>query len=159
MSPTDLIKIIRELGYYWGPLVAALSIVGGAIYVRWKQRYRKFRTLLFNWPVFSACVVCLVGLPLFYRYWGAPEAFGSNEIGILVAEVPGDTRREQQNSYAMAIRSLTASTPDLADVVKVRLLERPLPADPDQQHKVATSIGRRLRASLVLRAVPVSGGY
>ena len=125
---------------------------------RWKKG-RRGRKLLFNGPVLATCAVIVIGVFLFYRYWGLPKAFAPGEIGILVAEIPGDDNRRQQNTYAHAIRQLVAETPDLADTVKVRLIERPLPSGPDAQHSTSLALGKRLGATFVLRAVRVELGY
>ena len=86
-----------------------------------------------------------------YRYWGLPSVFSKGEIGILVAEVPGDIDRQRQIAYARAIYSLTQQDNELAGTVKVRLIERPLPADPEFQNTEAIRLGRQLHATFVLR--------
>ena len=158
MPTVDLINLIRELGYDWGPTAAGLLLLWALIRYRWKKGLRGPK-LLFNGPVLATCAVIVIGVVLFYRYWGLPQAFAPGEIGILVAEIPGDDNRRQQNTYAHAIRQLVAETPDLADIVKVRLLERPLPSGPDAQHSTSLELGNRLGATFVLWAVRVELGY
>jgi tetratricopeptide (TPR) repeat protein len=92
-----------------------------------------------------------------YRFWGLPPPFAVNEIGFLIAEVPGDTERQRQNAYAQAIRELSEKTPSLKGVVKVRLIERPLAADPEKQHAEALRIGHWLHAAFVLRPYTIEG--
>jgi tetratricopeptide (TPR) repeat protein len=102
-----------------------------------------------------------VVLPCYYvcrdRYWGLPAPFERGEIGILIGEVPGDTNQQQQAAYAREIRALVQKTPELEAIVKVEMLERPLPADPQEQHAKALQWGRWLRATLVLRPNVVEG--
>jgi len=86
-----------------------------------------------------------------------PNPFGEGDIGILVAEVPGDKNREEQQKYVNAIREQVQKSPDLADVVKVHMLERPLAADPEQQHEEAIELGRKLHAAFVLRPFVIQG--
>ncbi len=94
---------------------------------------------------------------LFYRYWGLPPAFTDDQIGILVAEVPDQTNRQQQNAYQNALRDRIQHNEKLRKVVKVRLIERPLPLDADAQQAEAVKIGRWLRAAFVLRPFLVEG--
>ena len=157
MSPAEYIEVLRELGFNWGPPAVAFLLVSLVIWVRWKRRYRKLTKLLLNWEVAATVVLCLVGLFLFYEYWGLPEAFSEDEIGILVAEVPNDPDRKQQQSYALEILSRIEKAPDLVEHVRVRLLERPLSTN--DQHEEAKRIGRRLGATFVLRIIPVVGGH
>ena len=158
MPTVDLINLIRELGYDWGPAAVGLLLLWALIRYRWKKGHRGPK-LLFNGPVLGTCAVIVIGVSLFYRHWGLPQAFAPGEIGILVAEIPGDDNRQQQNTYAHAIRQLVAETPDLADKVKVRLIERPLPSGPDAQHSASLALGNRLGATFVLRAIRVELGY
>ena len=85
-----------------------------------------------------------------------PWPFAAREVGILVCAIPGDKNHAQQNSYINAIRSLVSEDPALLDVVKVRLLARELPDDPDPQHQealIALALGWAvLTPSLVLLA-------
>ena len=90
---------------------------------------------------------------------GVPSEFDEDEIGILIAEIPGDTNRRQQNAYADAILRVIANTPDLDNRVRVSFLEQPLPRNPERQHEAALSIGRNLRATLVIRPIPTEGAH
>jgi tetratricopeptide (TPR) repeat protein len=94
---------------------------------------------------------------LIYRYVGLPPAFAKDEIGILVAEVPDQPNREQQTAYQNAIIDRIRGIQQLRDVVKVRLIERPLPFDLVEQQTEALKIGRWLGASFVLRPFSVEG--
>jgi tetratricopeptide (TPR) repeat protein len=94
---------------------------------------------------------------LFFRYWGLAPAFTDDEIGILVAEVPDQTNREQQVAYQNALRLRFKNNKELREVVKVGLIERPLPPDADDQQAEAVKIGRWLRAAFVLRPFVVEG--
>jgi hypothetical protein len=103
-----------------------------------------------------ALVSSLIGW-LFYRFWGLPSSFTDDQIGILVAEVPDQTNREQQVAYQNALRLRVQSNSELREVVKVRLIERPLTADAEAQQAEAVKIGRWLRAAFVLRPFVVGG--
>lgn len=159
MPGEDTVRLIRELGYDWGPPVTALLLFSLVLWVRWKQQYRKFRSLFLNWSICIVLVLGLVGNLLFYRYYAIPSPFAENKIGILIAQIPGDTNAQQQQTYADAILRAVAEASDMRDVVKVALLGRPLPRDPDKQHQTALKLGRRLRAAFVIRPVLVEGGH
>jgi tetratricopeptide (TPR) repeat protein len=75
----------------------------------------------------------------------------------LIAEVPDQPNREQRAAYQNAIIDRIRSTQQLRDVVKVRLIERPLPFDLMEQQAEALKIGRWLGASFVLRPFSVEG--
>src|SRR5690348_1710076 len=108
------------------------------------------------WLLLTAWLLLVVGYHFYrYRYWGLPDKFQDNEVGFLVAEVPGDTNQEEQQKYANAIRDSAASTPDLQNAVRARMLSRSLPVDPDRQQAEAIRIGRWLRAAYVLRPFTV----
>ncbi len=106
---------------------------------------------------FAAYLVSVITLAplawLTYRYVGLPYAFARGEIGILVAEVPDQENREQQTAYENALRLeiKSSNSEQLRRLVKVRLIERPLPPDDDAQQAEALKIGHWLRASFVLR--------
>ncbi len=103
-----------------------------------------------------ASVLSLVGW-LYYRFWGLPPSFTDDQIGILIAEVPDQSNREQQNAYQNALRFRVQHNSELHDVAKVRLMERPLPPDAEAQQATAVTIGRWLRAAFVLRPFVVEG--
>jgi hypothetical protein len=94
---------------------------------------------------------------LIYRYCFLPPPFTDDEIGILIAEVPDQKNHEQQSAYQNTIRGRVQSDEQLREIVKVRLIERPLPPDADAQQAEALRIGRWLRASFVLRPFAVEG--
>jgi tetratricopeptide (TPR) repeat protein len=125
----------------------------------WKKDKRGLRQ--FWLPLLAVGLsIFLVAGPLaryVYLYRGLPAAFGASEIGILVAEVPGDKESEWQSKYARAIREQVDKSPQLRELIKVRLLERQLSSDPEEQQEEALAIGRRLHAVLVLRPLPVEG--
>ncbi len=165
MSPTELIRLVRELGPVWGVIaVCTLAFIGLAQY-RWTPI--GIEGLVADPLMRMAALGFLVGVPLYlvvYNYCfarrrGLPSPFSQDEVGVLVASIPGDEDRRLQQTYAQAIRVLTAETSEIADAVKIRLLERLLPNDPDRQHQEALILGKRLRASFVLRAVRVEGGF
>jgi len=108
-------------------------------------------TLEFAKAWLAVVLVLAVDAWLIYRYMGLPPAFAKDEIGILVAEVPDQPNREQEAAYQNAIIDRIRSTQQLRDVVKVRLIERPLPFDLMEQQAEALKIGRWLGASFVLR--------
>jgi tetratricopeptide (TPR) repeat protein len=92
-----------------------------------------------------------------YRYRGLPQPFPQGEIGILVGSVAGETSPDQAAAYALEIRALAETNPDLAGVINTRTLGRALPADPEEQHQKALKWGRWLHATLVLRLNAVEG--
>ena len=94
---------------------------------------------------------------LVYRYWGLPSSFADGQIDILVAEVPDQNNREQQPAYQTALRLRVQNSEQLQKIVKVRLIERPLPPDVDAQQAEAVKSGRWLRAAFVLRPFVVEG--
>jgi tetratricopeptide (TPR) repeat protein len=124
-------------------------------YKRGKRRFDLWRSII----VASAAVALVLSLIgwLGYRYWGLPTSFADDQIGILVAEVPDQTNREQQLAYQNALRLHVQSNPELRETVKVRLIERPLPPDAEAQQAEAVKIGRWLRAAFVLRPFIVEG--
>jgi tetratricopeptide (TPR) repeat protein len=122
---------------------------------RGKRRFDLWRSVI----VASAAVALVLSLIgwLAYRYWGLPPSFADDQIGILVAEVPDQPNREQQLAYQNALRLRVQSIPELRDIVKVRLIRRPLPPDAEAQQAEAVKIGRWLRAAFVLRPFVVEG--
>jgi hypothetical protein len=94
---------------------------------------------------------------LLYRNVGLPHSFATGEVGILVAEAPNQTSPDQQIAYQNTLRAYIQNSPELRDVAKVRLIERPLPADSEAAQAEATKIGSWLQASFVLRPYVVGG--
>jgi hypothetical protein len=131
-------------------LVAAGVVAWRYAKYRWKQNKRGFRHLWL--PIFTVYVLGVLALSplawLFYRFWGLPHAFAKNEVGILIAEVPDQTNREQQTAYQNAIGDRIEETETLRGVAKVSLIERPLPFGLMEQQAEALKIGRWLGASL-----------
>jgi tetratricopeptide (TPR) repeat protein len=156
----------------FGPLVGFLVILYQIIRHRRKRR-KKLQKKIINVIYDPAVTFVLAGGALilagyyFYRheFMGMPRSFSNNEVGIVIAPVPGDDSwRTEQQAYDLAIQKELSTAPDLRDVVKVRLLERPLSFDPaehtadiESQSEVAQSMGRRLKASFVL--VPYDVGH
>ncbi len=158
----DLLDVLRWLSEHnWTPPSVTIVILGAVLYSRWKRRYRKPSSLLFNREIATALIVCAVFsagyYAYFYRYWGLPEKFDRHEVGILIAEVPGDVAGKEQQAYALAIEDLAQKTPDLKGVLRVKLLQRPLPVDPELQHQKAIQIGKWVRASYVVRPYEING--
>jgi len=137
----------------------AFDIVSRYATYLWNRGHRGFRALWLRVLILPLCIMAtLAGYGLWhYRFRGLPWAFASNEVGFLIAEVPGDKDHEQQNAYAQAIRELSEKTPSLKGVVRVRLIERPLPADPEDQQAEALRIGHWLHAAFVLRPYTIEG--
>ena len=153
-DPESWVRLIKELGPVWGP--PALFLLAGywLLRYRWNKGHRDLDLFWDRWVL----VVFLVGVVFFpgyyyyrYRYWGLPPSFEKGEIGILIGEVPGDTNQQQQAAYAREVRALVQKTPGLGAVIKIKMLERPLPADPQEQQAKALQWGRWLRATFVLR--------
>jgi tetratricopeptide (TPR) repeat protein len=125
----------------------------------WSKDRRGFQRLVLPLIGTGSCIF-LAAVPVagyFYLYRGLPGAFKTDEIGVLIAEVPGDKENEWQSKYARAIREQVNSNPQLQGVVRVRLLERMLPADPEEQQGEALAVGRRLHAAFVLRPLAIEG--
>ena len=160
MSFADwIIRIFREVGPRFGPLVVVLILFAYGIY-RWKKfrRIQKVvRNRLLSVIVVAGTIAIIWASIHAYRY-GLPEHFRPGEIGILVAPIPGDERHAQQNTYIGAINALVSNDATLRDVVKVKPFSRELPDDPEQQHEEALRLGRRLGASFVIRPVQEEGG-
>ena len=167
MIPTDLIRLVRELGPVWGVILGVLLAIYAVARYQWNQGSNSLPALLRDPTVITVTLALFGGLAiylslylvLYERKRGLPRAFSGDEIGILVAEIPGDRDRKLQQTYVQAIRALAATVSELADQVRVRLIERPLPNDPDRQHQEAVQLGKRLKASFVLRAIQVEAGY
>ena len=106
-------------------------------------------------------VCCFIGVAVFAALFccmdGVPSSFASGDIGILVAELPRQTDIAQQIKYQTAIIDGLQNHPDLQHIVKVELLERPLPFDLNDQQSAALKIGQWLNASFVLRPFAVEG--
>ncbi len=98
MNILDYVKYALSLGYPLGPplagLVPLLLLIWKVGKYRWDQGDRGWKLVFARLFLFTL----LVSVPLFsfltwhyVRIWGLPDGFGQNEIGILVAAVPGDT--------------------------------------------------------------------
>jgi tetratricopeptide (TPR) repeat protein len=155
MEFTDgVVRLVREFGPVWGPILALVFSVGCWFSYRWNQGAR-------NWSLLAdkrLWIGLACGIPLlivwecyYYRYGGLPEPFRTGEVGILIAEVPGDQNQQRQTAYQAAIVQLVQTTPELKDIVKVRLVDRSLPRDLERQHAEAVKLGRWLHATFVLR--------
>jgi hypothetical protein len=119
---------------------------------------RGLRLWTFVAIAYIAVVICVSPLAyLFYRCWGMPAAFNKTDIGIVVAEIPGQADRVEQTAYQIAIMDRVKQIDQLKNVVKVRLLERPLPPDAESQQAEALEIGRWLNAAFILRPFSVQG--
>jgi tetratricopeptide (TPR) repeat protein len=88
---------------------------------------------------------------------GLPRPFEAGEIGILIAEVRGDKQHDKQIAYQAAILNAIETTTELREVAKVRLLQRFLPADLEEQHTEAIRLGKLLHATFVLQPNAVAG--
>lgn len=156
----ELMHLIREFGPVWGPILAAAFLSYYTLHYKWARGLRNSRLFLNKLVILTVCAsVGVLALYFFYRYryLGLPERFKSDEIGILVAEVPGDRQRQAQIAYVLAIQEAADKVPELRDLVKVRLLDRPLSPDPVKQSDEAAQIGRWLGAEFVVRPYAVEG--
>src|ERR1035438_3671886 len=127
----EWIKLIYEYPSA-APLFVLLFAVGIVwLYgrYRWKKGSRGFHQLAVPLVYMGASFLLPAALLAYYLYLyrGLPSAFNSSETGILVAEISGDVDRKQQSKYARAILDQTEKSPHLHGLVKVRLIERPLP--------------------------------
>jgi len=95
--------------------------------------------------------------PRGHKASGMPEPFRPEEVGILIAEAPGDENHARQTAYQAAILHMIEATPELKDLVKVRLLEKLLSPDIEAQHADALKLGRSLHASFVLQPNGLAG--
>ncbi len=150
----DEIRLIRELGPIWGPALALVFVFVAWLRHRWNRGMRGAK--LFADKRVGIALICglilLAGWEYYhFRFWGLPAPFRAGEVGILIAEAPGDQNLERQTAYQAAIMQLIQTTPELKDIVKVRLLGRLLPSDLEQQHAAAVKLGRWLHATFVLR--------
>src|SRR5690348_1583208 len=95
----------------------------------WNKGERGFRKLTLPLLIAASILLFTAGpvAGYVYLYRGLPSGFNDSEIGILVAKVPGDKESEWQSKYARAILEQVNNNPQLHGVIKVRLLERPLP--------------------------------
>ena len=155
-----LVRLIKELGPVWGPPVGLVFLACWWLKHRSDTGHHGVGLIVDHWVplAFLVAIVVLAGWEYYYyRYWGVPSAFGKGEIGILITELPGDANRQQQAAYAREIYALVQKTPDLAAVVKVKMLRRALPSDPQEQHAEALKWGRRVKAKFVLRPNAVEG--
>jgi hypothetical protein len=167
----DLIELLAK---FWDlpfeyPLLFPIIVVGISAIVARRYANAKYvwtpsaPEFIRRWALEFAKVWLATVLPLavaawlIYRYVGLPPAFAKDEIGILVAEVPDQPNREQQTAYQNAIIDRIRSIQQLRDVVKVRLIERPLPFDLLEQQTEALKIGLWLGATFVLRPFAVEG--
>ena len=57
----DLINLIRELGYDWGPAAVGLLLLWALIRYRWKKGHRGPK-LVVNGPVLATCAVIVIGV-------------------------------------------------------------------------------------------------
>jgi tetratricopeptide (TPR) repeat protein len=159
MPAGDMFDVLRKLGPRYAPPAVGVLLCAGVIWYRWQLGYRDPREFAADSLLWSTAGIYVIVLSIYYYVYGLPWEFASTQVGILVAPIPGDNHRAQQNSYVNAIRSLVASDTTMDNVVKVRILKRELPEDPDQQHYKAIQLGRQLGATLVIRPVPTEGGH
>ena len=146
MENLEFLLRLTELGPVWGLPVFFIALLVLRLRYCWIYRgARDLRQFTGGWT-WVILITASVVLPCYYgyryRYWDLPPPFEKGEIGILIGEVPGDTNRQQQASYAREIRALVQKTPELMSIVKVEMLERPLPADPGDQQAKALQWGR-----------------
>jgi len=155
----DFFSLARGLGPEWGPLALPIFLLSWRIRYLWRDKGARGWALPLDGWVLGLSLASGIFFPIYHywfdNHWHLPPPFSQGDIGILIAEVPGDTDRQLQSAYANAIRAITAKTPELEGIVKVRLITRSLSPDPEEQHVEATRIGRRLHASFVLRAFSI----
>lgn len=153
------LDLLLSVGWKWAPPVIAGLVMYLLARHRWATGSRSLREIFVNRQFIVGVVVCSISLITYYScafayrrwLWGLPPPFEKDEIGILIAKVPADAQQQKQALYAQAIRALVEKSPDLQDVVKVRLLQRPLPVEPEDQQVEAVRLGRMVRAAFVVR--------
>lgn len=162
LVPDDVtlaIDFIKEYGPVWGPVLVFAVVLWRIGADGWRRNaIRGWKFLLYRPLIitFGFGTLILSGWCYYhYRYWDLPKPFSENQIGILIAKVPGDVNDQDQAAYAQAIRLLIENQPDLNGVVSVRLLPRKLSNDPEEQQSQALKIGHWLHAKFVLRVFTV----
>ena len=159
-NPEFWLRLI-ESGPVWAPPSIFFALLVSRFMYCWHYRGARELSQFGGGWTWVILITASIVLPCYYgcryRYWGLPRPFEKGEIGILIGEVPGDINEQQQAAYAREIRTLAQKTPELASIVKVQMLERPLPVDPEQQYAKALQWGRWLRATFVLRPNVVEG--
>jgi tetratricopeptide (TPR) repeat protein len=162
-QPMPIILNWLEFAYKHPAFLPVLILIGAGWILwifgqlLWNRGRRGFRRFVLPFLAIGALIALPAALVAdhYYLYRGLPTAFEASEVGILIAEVPGDRESEWQSKYARAIQEHVSRNPQVRDFVRVRLLERMLPADPEQQQAEALKIGRRLHASFVLRPLAI----
>jgi tetratricopeptide (TPR) repeat protein len=160
MPETEAIRLLHDLGPNWGPPAVALIALALLLHYRWNRGERGI-ALVFSSSVailiLSTALVLSIWYYWLYRYHGLPKSFAEGEVGILIAEASDDETRSRQTAYQSSIVQLIEQLPEMKDVVKVRLLDRKLSPDLEQQQLEAIRIGRWLDAAFVLRPNAVAG--
>src|SRR5216684_2161928 len=139
------------------PLIAIVltTIITVPYYKHRREKWHnEFRVAIWM-PVISVFAAAFVGSLILAwaadRFWGLPNGFAKEEVGILVAELPNQKEREQQTAYQRELIVYIQNAPELKDLAQVRLIARPLPQDHEAAEIEALKIGQSLRASFVLR--------
>src|SRR6266851_5036959 len=142
--------------FEYPPLFPLIAIVLATVITlpyykhRREKWHNEFRVAIWM-PVISVFAAALVGSLILAwatdRFWGLPNGFAKEDVGILVAELPNQTNREQQTAYERELIAYIQKDSELKYLAKVRLIERPLPQDHEAAEIEALKIGRWLRAS------------
>jgi hypothetical protein len=135
-----------------------LTISGFAKLLKIAFRWR-IRTCIIASVAFHISVLCAI---LGYQslFSGIPSAFAASDIGILIPKAEGDADDRIRNSLAQDIQvCLSKLPPRVARIVRIKYLERVLAQDPEEQAKEALTLGNRLKATFVIRLVPVVNGF
>jgi tetratricopeptide (TPR) repeat protein len=163
----DLLEfVLANLPFPWAWItVVGILVVVVVFFVlryRWNYKGERGTELFLSKPslfVFFAGVLAWSCFSYWYiNDFGLPDPFPGDQIGILISLIPGDSSNTHQQTYAQAIRAAVKGLPDLENGVSVKLIQRPLSSDPEEQQKQALDLGHRLHATFVLRAIPVEGG-
>jgi tetratricopeptide (TPR) repeat protein len=164
----EIVELLDKFGglFFECPALIPLAITVLTVifaYRRYKYLwdYRGKRRFDLWGSVIAASAAVTLGLSLIgwllYRYWGLPHPFAADQIGILIAEEPGQINPRHQQAYQLALHLCFQNNSELRDIVKVKLIQRPLPPDADAQQAEAVKIGRWLRAEFVVRPFVVEG--
>jgi hypothetical protein len=165
----SLLKIISELlhlPFQYPALFPVIVIIGTlAIEFRWVRHLlsnggHAFRAFWLQAiaGLLGIFLVLSSGAWIIYRYWGVPTQFGLGQIGVVIAEIPGDNAdRTQQRTYEHEIHEGFNDTDDLRGRATARLLMRPLPLEAESEMTEARKLGRWVNATFILRPQSVEG--
>lgn len=154
----EFLRLIPDLGWEFGPPVAVLLYWIASLIRRRNIIGPQKLSVLIDPERRKLALGLALALGVYYagyfswRHWhGLPPPFATGEIGILIAQVLGDSSGSTQVAYQTAIRQEIDKSPELKAIVKARLIERTLPTDLESEHAEALRLCHLLNATFVLR--------